>query len=169
MRIQSKYIHLLRAPIIAAVVLAVCGGNISASKLVKKGVYKTVALITIGVSLPIFGFAAMVSILTWFTILRKYAEDRERRLVDAVVASMPILLVRLIYAALIMFYNKGNLYILSDSVVIFSCMALMLEMLVITLYLAIGFTLPKLPREFRKGEGRERLHRRTLKSRATIQ
>jgi hypothetical protein len=117
-RIQSKYIHLLRAPIIAAVALVICGGNISAGELVKKGVYKTNALITIGVSLLIFGFAAMVSILTWFIILRKYAEDQERRLVVAVVVSMPILLVRLTYAALIMFYNKGKFYILSDSVVI---------------------------------------------------
>lgn len=98
--------------------LVICGGNISAGELVKKGVYKTNALITIGVSLLIFGFAAMVSILTWFIILRKYAEDQERRLVVAVVVSMPILLVRLTYAALIMFYNKGKFYILSDSVVI---------------------------------------------------
>jgi hypothetical protein len=72
------------------VALVVCGGNISAGELVKKGVYKTNALITIGVSLLIFRFAAMVSILTWFTILRKYA-DRERRLVVTVVVSMPIL------------------------------------------------------------------------------
>ena len=147
--IQTKYIRLLRIPIIGALVLIIIGSDASASDLIAHGKYATKTITKIGVIILIAVFAVIVLITMLFMIRRSHAEPGERRLLNAVTASLPFLLIRLIYVILMMFSNIRTFSILYGSLTALGCMALLPEVIVIIIYIGVGMSLPRKVKETR--------------------
>jgi hypothetical protein len=141
--IQTIHIRLLRIPIIAALVLVVIGSDTSAGDLINHSTYPIQLITKIGVIILIAVFAIVVLITTTFMIRRSHAEPGERRLINAIAASLPFLAVRLIYVVLAMFSHIHTFSIIYGSVVSLGCMAIMQEMIVVIIYIGVGITLPR--------------------------
>ena len=149
----------LRLPIIAALVLVIVGSDASAGDLIHNGTYPIKLITKIGIIIFVAIFAVIVLITTTFMVLRSHAEPGEQRLIIAIAASLPFLIVRLIYVVLITFSHIRTFSILYGSVVALGCMAIMQEMIVVIIYIAVGMTLPRVTKEPRvqgqgQGEGR---------------
>jgi uncharacterized membrane protein SirB2 len=95
----------------------------------------------IGVILLIAVSAAVVFIAAMFMVQRELAEPGERRLIYAITASIPSILVRLIYVVLIMFSTLRMFSVIHGSVVSQRCMAIMQEFIVVIIYISVGLTL----------------------------
>ena len=72
-----------------------------------------------------------------------HAEAGEKRILSAVAASLPLLLIRLIYASVYTFGNSRRFSALSGSVTILLCMALLEEMAIVLIFEGVGLTLRK--------------------------
>lgn len=140
---QRIHIRLLRIPIIIAIVLVIIGSDASASDLTKHGTYPIKPMSKIGIILLVAVFAVIVLITTEFMIRRSYAEPAEQRLIHAVAASLPFLVIRLVYVLLVFFSHIRTFSILNGSLVAFGCMSLMQEMLVVIIYIGVGVILPR--------------------------
>jgi hypothetical protein len=97
----------------------------------------------IGIILLVAVFAVVVLITAMFMFHRSHAEPGERRLINAIAASIPSILIRLIYVVLITFSHIQKFSVLQGSVVVFGCMAIMQELIVVIIYIGVGITLPR--------------------------
>ncbi len=70
-----------------------------------------------------------------------HAEPGEKRVLLAVAVSLPLLLVRLIYASTYDYRNSPNFSSLNGSVTILLCMALLEEIATVLIYEGVGLTL----------------------------
>jgi hypothetical protein len=150
--IQPIYIRLLRLPIILALVLVIIGSDNSANDLIHHGTYPIQVLTKVGIIVLIAVFAVVALITAIFIVLRSHAEPGEQRLIYAIAASIPSILIRLIYVVLLTFSNTGTFSILHGSVVGLGWMAIMQEMIVVIIYIGIGLTLPRKIKGPRVGE-----------------
>lgn len=141
--IQTKHIRLMRLPIIAALVLVIIGSDNSASDLVHHGIYPIQVMTKVGIILLVAVFAFVVLVTAMFMFRSAHAEPGERRLIKAIAASVPSILIRLIYVVLITFSHIQMFSVLYGSVVGLGCMAIMQEMIVIIIYIGVGITLPR--------------------------
>jgi len=154
--IRTMHIRLLRIPITVALVLILSGSESSASYLTKHGTYPIEPTTRIGVVLLIVVFVAVVFITAVFMAQRMHAEAGERRLIYAMTASIPSILIRLIYVVLIMFSNLAMFSVIHPSVVAIGCMAIMQEFIVVFIYIGVGLTLPlKVKKSPVEADGRE--------------
>jgi hypothetical protein len=115
---QTIHICLLRIPIVIALVLVIIGSNTSASDFINHGTYPIQLVTKIGIIVLVAVFAVIVMITAMFMIRRSHAEPGERRLINAIAASIPFLVVRLIYAVLIMLSHIRTFSILYGSVIL---------------------------------------------------
>lgn len=145
--INARLIRLLRIPIVIGLVLVIIGSDNSASYVQKHGTYPIQIETKIGIIIIVAVFAAIVTITALFMSQRSNAEPGERRLIYAIVASIPSILVRLLYVLLIFFSNIQIFSILHGSVVALGCMAIMQELIVVIIYIGVGLTLPRRVKE----------------------
>jgi hypothetical protein len=140
--IQPIHIKLLRLPIILALVLVIIGSDNSANYLTHHGTYPIQHITKIGIIILIAVFAVVVLITGIFLFHNSHAEPGEQKLIYAIAASIPCILIRLIYVALVTFSHIQNFSVLHGSVVTFGCMAIMPELVAVIIYLGVGITLP---------------------------
>lgn len=145
--IQSIHISLLRLPIIIALVLIIIGSDNSANYLTHHRTYPIQHITKIGIIILIAIFAVVVLITGIFMFNISHAEPGERGLIYAITASIPCILIRLIYVVLITFSHTQKFSVLHGSVVTFGCMAIMPELIAVIIYLGVGFTLPRKTKE----------------------
>jgi hypothetical protein len=144
--IQPSYIKALELIVLVALVLGIVGGVESSGSFTKTGQFTTQAETKAALGLLIATYAAIVliTITTYFHI--QHAENGERRILLAVALSLPFMLVRLIYSSMYSFGGHKNFSSLSGSVTLFLVLALIMEIIVVIIYLAVGVTLKRIPK-----------------------
>ena len=141
--VTPRHIKLAELLITVGLILSIVGGVNAGTEYGKTGIYKPQTLSKVGLALFIAAFA-ILSMVTG-TLLRsiQHAEAGEKRILVAVAASLPFLLVRLIYSILAVFANDKSFSSLSGSVTVLLCMALLEEIIVVIMYEGVGLTLRK--------------------------
>jgi hypothetical protein len=118
----------------------VIGSNNFETDVINHGTYSIQPMTKIGIIVLIAVFAVIVLITGMFIM---HAEPSERRLINAIAASPPFLLIRIIYVVLITFPHIRSFSILYGSVASLGCKAVMQEMIAFMIYIGIGITLPR--------------------------
>ena len=134
-------------------ILSIVGGVNSGTDYHKDGRYVPRTLTKVGLGIFIASFVAILAFTVILSMSISHAEPGEKRVLLAVAASSPFLLVRLIYASI---YNYGldhNFSALNGSVTTLLCMALLEEIAIVLIYEGVGVTLRKVPKQnVAKGE-----------------
>jgi hypothetical protein len=133
-------IRVAHLPIFVGPLLIIFGINGSASYLKKHGTLPTEVITKIGVLLLVAVFAFVVLTAATFIFRSSHAEPGERRLLNAIAASLPSLLVRVLYIVLIMFSRIRMFSILHGSIAALGHMEIMQEMIVVLIYIGVGIT-----------------------------
>jgi len=133
---------MLRILVLVGFALILIGMEISTADYVKGGTFPIEVTTKIGLVVLIIVYAHLVSLTSIFVVFRSHAEPPEHRLVKAIACSLPFILVRLIYAILIIFAHVKDFSVFNTRVVTYGLMAIFQEMVVIVLYIGVGMTLP---------------------------
>ena len=149
-RIKGWYIRILQFSFTAAIVLCARGASGSTTNASEGGDYRPQILTQVGIGICGTGFVVML-ILTGAMLRRKsHLELDERRLFTNVMISLPFLSIRMLYAALITFWNRDLFKSYEGNVLVLGIMAVLPEMVVVIIYTVEGFTLERLPKDIRK-------------------
>ena len=117
-------------------IMSIVGGTSSISS---TGVYKVQTTSEVGIGLYCAAYVALV-LITGFTISKvSHIQSTDNRLVWAVIIALPLILVRLIYSLLVVFHHSHDFNLISGSVIILACMSVIEEILVVLLYLLVGW------------------------------
>jgi len=137
-----KFIELL---LLVALILAIVGGvNASENAVDNGGVYKAPTISKAGSALFIVSYVAIVVFTILISFSVRHAEGGEKRILLAVIMSLPLLLIRLIYSVISTFSHSKLFSPFNGSIVILLCVALIEEFIVVVLYEATGLTLNKI-------------------------
>jgi hypothetical protein len=142
--IKGLYFQLLRLPLIAGIVLVIIGTVTSASTWISSGNYPIDRLTKIGTIIIVVAFAVLVLMALVFVPHRAEAEYPEALLFDTILASLPLILIRLIYSLLIAFVDDAAFNPLDGNAVAQGLLAVAEEAIVVILYVIVGFRIPKL-------------------------
>lgn len=154
----TRSFHLL---IIGGLILAIIGGtdqfSSNAHDVSNGHTYTKAAII---IFLVIFLALAAIVVLTMLHVDRVMGS--ERRLVVAGVASLPFILVRLIYSTISAFdYKSPNFSIIStkqEAVILQGILSVLMEFIVVAIFLVTGFLTPPLPKaQAPSGRGRRNM------------
>ena len=139
---KAIHFRLLQLLITIGLILAIVGGTNSTSS---TGVYtpQPTRMAGDGLYLVAFGARSFVGLVTLSSLSNAPAEDR--RLVWAVLAALPFIIVRIIYSLITVFTSNSQFSLLTGSVIIHVFMAILEEMAVVVIYLAVGWLTPALP------------------------
>jgi uncharacterized membrane protein SirB2 len=152
--IQPMTLRVAHLPIFVGLLLIIFGMDGSAAYLKKHGTFPTEVIAKIGVLLLVAVFAFVVLTTAMFMFRSSHAEPGERRLLNAIAASLPSL-VRMLYIVLIMFSNIRMFSILHGSIVALACIAVMQEIIVVLIYIAVGITLPRRIKKSKESQSNE--------------
>jgi hypothetical protein len=147
MAFSTVYLRVIQLGITIALILSIVGGTSSISS---TGVYTVQTTSKAGILLYIVCYLAL-GLMALLTLRNtSYLASGETRIMWAVFIAMPLLLVRLIYSLLVIFDHNRRFSLISGSALIHALMAVVEEMLIILIYLGVGWTLvpstvPKTP------------------------
>jgi hypothetical protein len=154
-RIKGWYVKLLQAPFTVSIILCARGASGSTANASEGQGYQPQIVTQVGIGICTFGFVVML-VLTGFMLRRQsHAEPNERRILNTVVVSIPFLLIRMLYTALVTFWNKGLFKSYEGDVLVIGLMAVLPEMFVVVISMIEGFTLERLPKDIRKKKNRK--------------
>ena len=145
--LKALYIHLVRIPFIAGIILVIIGTDASNATWSTTGIYPINELTKIGFIIFIATFAVLVLMVFVFMPRRSQAEAPSRLLYDIIIASLPFMLVRIIYSLLITFVDNAAFNPITGNVAARGFLATVEEMIITILYIYVGLKLPKLPKE----------------------
>jgi len=131
--IQFRLLQLL---ITVGLILCIVGGTSSYSS---TGVYEPQATTKAGVLLYLVSWAILVGIAIFITTRHSNGPRDEQRLVWAVLIALPFILVRVVYSIISVFSHNRHFNLITGSVVIHVFMSVLEEMVVVIIYLAIGW------------------------------
>lgn len=141
--------------ITVGLILSIVGGINAGTDFSKTGVYKTQTLSKVGLALFIVAFGILCAITAVLSQSIRHAEEGEKRILFAVAASLPFLLVRLLYSVLAVFASEKSFSLFNGNVTILLCVALLEEAVIVAIYEGVGLTLKKVRNdEVAGGEGR---------------
>ena len=141
--------------ITVGLILSIVGGINAGTDFSKTGVYKTQTLSKVGLALFIAAFGILCAITAVLSQSIRHAEEGEKRILFAVAASLPFLLVRLLYSVLAVFAKEKSFSLFNGNVTILLCVALLEEAVIVAIYEGVGLTLKKVSKdEVARGEGR---------------
>ncbi|KFZ19766.1 hypothetical protein V501_00499 [Pseudogymnoascus sp. VKM F-4519 (FW-2642)] len=142
---SPRTFRLLSIPTVTGLGLCVAGGTLTGISGDPTNVHITTK---IGVILFVVAFAVMnfITAITYRNL--SYAEAGERQLGRVVAVSAPFLIVRTVYSVLGAFGNNLKFNILIGSVPIYLCMAVLEEFAIFVLFIAVGFTLRVIPKDY---------------------
>lgn len=143
---KSIHFRLLQLLITLGLILSIVGGTSSISS---TGVYTVQTTSEAGAVLYLVAYLALC-LVTAFTVLSvssvRYGDNR---IVWAVVIAMPLILIRLIYTLLTVFHHDHLFNIVSGSVTVLVLMDVLEEILVVAIYLFIGWKTEAAPKTAR--------------------
>jgi hypothetical protein len=136
-----KQFRLVQLIITLGLILSIAGGASGSTD--ANGNIKIATTSKVGVILYILGFIAIV--LVWLLALSSLSvvPSKERRLSLAVLIALPFVAVRLLYSTLAIFLHDNHFGLIHGSVIIHVCMAVLEEMIVVFIYILLGWTLDK--------------------------
>lgn len=141
--ISLRHIQLAELLNTVGIILSIVGGVESGTDYKKNGRYLPQTLTKVGVGLFIASFVAILAFTVILSLSISHAEPGEKRVLLAVAGSLPLLLVRLIYASIYVFRESSDFSSISGSVTILLCMALLEEIAIVLVYEGVGITLKK--------------------------
>ncbi|KAI0022068.1 hypothetical protein F4780DRAFT_735447 [Xylariomycetidae sp. FL0641] len=155
--ISPRILRLVQLLILVSLILSTTGGTQSGQNYPTTGVYTQSTLAKAGTTLIIVSYIILV-LATAFTALHlSRIEKGERRVVLAMGLSLPLILVRLVYAAVSVFANNPDFNPVTGNPHIILGVAVIEEMIVVAIVEAIGLTLKAVPKEqIAEGSGRLR-------------
>ncbi|KAL6713245.1 hypothetical protein ACLMJK_009366 [Lecanora helva] len=144
-------LRLLHIPIILGLIVAIIGGNkISSTNTDTQNdgqTYEKAGGILLLVSYLVFLGLAILTMAELNNL-----PPGEKRILFAVLASLPLIAVRLLYSLLADFKNDDTFNILAGNVTVQLCMAIIEEMICVAIFLASGITSPSY-KEIKRREG----------------
>ncbi|KAJ9627909.1 hypothetical protein H2203_003128 [Taxawa tesnikishii (nom. ined.)] len=141
--VTTRHVKLMETVLTVALVLGIVGGDLASDDYAKTGVYQTHVLSKASIGLMIAAFVGIVLFTLATSREVSSAEAGEKRILLAIAASLPFLLIRIIYSAVYTFTNAKSFSAMSGSVAIMLCMAVIEELVVVWIYLGVGLTLKK--------------------------
>lgn len=150
--VTPRHVRLVQLLNTAGLGLAI-GGGVEASENISPSGSVTVSSLTkaaIALFIVSWGFIVIFTVLTWPSI--SYAEPGEKRLLVTVAATSPFLLVRVVYTAMSVFGGRPRFNPVMGNPWYLLGMALIMELIIVYMFLAVGMTLKKVEKEER---GRE--------------
>lgn len=141
--VTARHIQLAEILNTVGIILSIIGGVNSGNDYGKTGRYEPQTLSKVGLALFIASFVAILAFTALLSMSVSHAEAGEKRILLAVAASLPLLLVRLVYASAYTFGNSRRFSALTGSVTLLLCVALLEEMAIVVLYEGVGLTLRK--------------------------
>jgi hypothetical protein len=133
----------LQLLITVALILCIVGGTSSTSS---TGVYQPQTTTKAGVVLYVVAFIVLVLIAAIVASKLSNAPREDKRLVWAVIIAFPFILVRIIYSLISVFSHNSHFNLITGSVIIHVFMSVLEEMVVVIIYLAIGWKLEAVSR-----------------------
>jgi amino acid transporter len=128
------------------VILGIIGGVNAGNDFQTTGKFTLGTLSEAGTSLLVVAFAFTVLGVILISFDTPHADRAENRIFLGLVASLPFLLVRLVYSCLSTFSHKSKFSLLSGSTTILLCVALLEELAVVIIFESVGLTLNKTPK-----------------------
>ena len=141
--VQPRILRLLQLLLLVALILGIVGGIQGSDDSSKTGKYTPQTASKVGIILYIVAFIALVGILVLSSGSISKVSPGEKRILLAVAASLPFILVRIIYSVMSTIANNPSFNAFSGNVTILLCMADIEEWVVVIIYLAVGLTLSK--------------------------
>ena len=141
--LHSSMFHLIHLIIIIGLILGIVGGINAANDFISSGRYTPGALSKAGTALFIVAYVAIVIFVLFMSFHVSHAEKGEKRIFIAVVISLPLLLVRIIYSSLSTFSHDSSFNLLTGSVTVILCVALIEEFVIVMVFEGTGLTLKR--------------------------
>lgn len=147
--LNSSVFHLVHLIIIVGLILGIVGGIDAANAYISSGFksYTPGPLNKAGTSLFIIAYIAILVLTAFLSFHTSAAEKGEKRLFLAVALSLPFLLVRLIYSIVFTFTHNKDFNLLTGSVTVVLCVALIEEFIIVIIYEGMGLTLKRVSPE----------------------
>ncbi|KAI0142949.1 hypothetical protein GGR57DRAFT_484931 [Xylariaceae sp. FL1272] len=144
--VSSRQVRFVNLILLVALILSSIGGSDSGNAYADTGVYTVSDLTKAGIALTIVGFGilALLTIAIAFNV--SHVEAGEKRVLLAVVASLPFLLVRLIYSGESVFGHNPNFSPLNGNTNLYLGTAVIEEIIIVVIVEAMGLTLKVLPK-----------------------
>jgi hypothetical protein len=133
---SAIHFRLLQLLISVGLILCIVGGTSSTSS---DGVYVPQTETKVGVVLYMVAFIALAAVAGVSAAKLSNAPTQEKRLVLVVLIALPLIFVRLIYTLLSVFAHNRHFSLITGTIAIKIVMAVLEEMAVVILYLAIGW------------------------------
>lgn len=135
---RQIHFRLLQTLIIVGLILSIVGGTSSFSS---DGTFTVKPLSKIAIILYIVAYVTEVFI-AGLTFISYQSARTERRLLLAVIAALPFIFIRLMYSVLGVIAHLHAFSVFNGSVAAFALMAVVSELLVISMYLLAGWNAP---------------------------
>ncbi|KAK5327248.1 hypothetical protein LTR93_002632 [Exophiala xenobiotica] len=133
---KAIHFRLLQLLITVGLVLCIVGGTSSTSS---TGKYVPQTTTKAGVVLYLLALCAICVFTVVVTHKLSNAPSRDKWLAWAVILAIPFIFVRLIYSLISVFAHSSHFNLLTGSIAIRVCMAILEEMAVVLIYLAVGW------------------------------
>jgi hypothetical protein len=144
--VTTQMLKLIELLILVGFILGIVGGTEAGDNFSKTGTFVPSALNKAGTSLLVVSFAITVIFAAIVSFDTPHAEEGEHRLFFAIVASIPFMIVRLVYSCLSTFTHNKAFSLTTGNETILLCVALLEELVVVIIYEGVGLTLRKLPK-----------------------
>ncbi|KFY83732.1 hypothetical protein V500_09944 [Pseudogymnoascus sp. VKM F-4518 (FW-2643)] len=144
--VTPRHLRLIQLLVMIALILAIVGG-VNASQAKTEGdLHSAQTLTQAAVGLFIAGFVILTiaTVRVFFAI--SSAEPGERRLIPALAAALPFLLVRVVYAGVGAFGDDARFNAATGSSVIFLIMVVLMELAVVGIFEGVGLMLKAIPK-----------------------
>ncbi|KAI2471446.1 hypothetical protein F4781DRAFT_386919 [Annulohypoxylon bovei var. microspora] len=141
--VTEQRLRLVQLIALVGLILGIVGGTQSGESYGNTGVYTISTLSQAGTGITIAAYVLLVIATVAVAMQLSYIEEGEKRLVLAVGLSLPFILVRLAYSGETVFGHNPDFSQLTGNVNVQLGMAVIMEMIVITIVEAIGMTLHK--------------------------
>ncbi|KAI9747203.1 MAG: Phosphotransferase enzyme, partial [Chaenotheca gracillima] len=137
---DTIHVHAIQLLVIVGLALALVGGFHSGSDYEHTGTYSPQTISKVATVLFIVSLLA-IGVVTHLTSRKLFAmgSNSDKPLMLAVIASLPFLLVRLVYSILTNFVNKPQYNTLDGSVTVWVCVSVIEEMITCLIYETAGF------------------------------
>ena len=147
--VPPRLLRLIQLLVMIGLILAIVGGVNASDAKTEDDLHQARTLTQAGVGLFIGGFAVLTLATVRVLFAANSAEAGERRLVPAIAAALPFLLVRVIYAGVGAFGHNAKFNASTGSDVIFLVMVVLMELAVVIIFEGVGITLRAIPKEER--------------------
>jgi hypothetical protein len=137
-----KYFRILHLLIIVGLILSIAGGT--SSTIQPNGTINIETTSKVGIILFLVAYVGIALMLVTSLSGVVLVPTKERRIAGAIIIAMPFILVRLAYSACVVFLNNHTFSLVNGSVATRAAMAVVEEMIVVAVYILVGFFIDRL-------------------------